>query len=467
MFSSYFFIKFFFFLSEPSRRGRLSGVNGREGFHFSPRPPVIKENTNRGFPRTREKDDQLVIAKNQRLLVEHCYFNRSSNTENSPKSLFNSRGRGSSVLRPCKVAPIPLFTYIRKQTSDKGISNLVTTHLDAKKTFSSPAVATEESCLINEDPDCRRNADNESDEKTSVPISPCVNSQAPETKSDPSLERRTGSSSPNSRNVSMLETKESFSFESRSDSTPWLEEESLTQTWKGTFPSLVEEESSETAVQKGPAEDLGRKKKEVSVSPLSLLGFEIDLDTEMESSASSSPNVSSDDEAALPLFVSFPLSKVTLPTKVIIKSSLITKAHLPPVRQQQTDTMQLRNRALPRNLSLYASRKTPVKVIPAKEMPIDSDEVSIEKVENRRPFVKIGRVYGDDGNASPQSEVNSIELSDGGEEISAKSDSEEDRDSLESLRLKAGNKRKNESSSTEPPFKVCKLLWGTCMIVVH
>ena len=133
-----------------------------------------------------------------------------------------------------------------------------------------------------------------------------------------------------------------------------------------------------------------------SISPLSLNGFEMDIDTEIESLASSSPSSSlTDSKHSVSLCVSLPLSKVSLPTNILLKLPTINSSQAKDIypvgdrptgkervltreslAKQQSDTIQLRNRALPRrNLYLFASRKSSPKVkndIIANE--IDSDD---------------------------------------------------------------------------------------------
>ena len=133
---------------------------------------------------------------------------------------------------------------------------------------------------------------------------------------------------------------------------------------------------------------------ELESSPLSLNGFEMDLDSEIDSISSSPSRDGSDDDvifitsSVTSLNVSIPLNKVSLPTRLLLKHSLITKSpaiilikDTPQVIKngqpfieeapamsndrsvkQQSETMQLRNRALPRNLFLFASRKGPPKM---------------------------------------------------------------------------------------------------------
>lgn len=128
-----------------------------------------------------------------------------------------------------------------------------------------------------------------------------------------------------------------------------------------------------------------------SISPFSIDSFNIDLDTEVEStisSFSSNSQPSEEDNTLLPIVplnVSFPLSKVSLPTKVLLKPPNTSSSPLHSVaskqnpiekhplvnkiqtrstlkKKQQTEGLQLRNRALPRrNLYLFASRKAPVR----------------------------------------------------------------------------------------------------------
>ena len=133
---------------------------------------------------------------------------------------------------------------------------------------------------------------------------------------------------------------------------------------------------------------------ELESSPLSLNGFEMDMESEIDSISSSPNRAGSDDNddvifimsSVAPLSVSIPLNTVSLPTRLLLKHSLITRdpAVQPTVikdtpqvtknrqpleeatavsgersAKQLSDTMQLRNRVLPRNLFLFASRKGP------------------------------------------------------------------------------------------------------------
>ncbi len=141
------------------------------------------------------------------------------------------------------------------------------------------------------------------------------------------------------------------------------------------------------------------------ISSPSINEFEIDLDTEKESLASPPLSLTGDNEQlhSRSFCVSLPLSKVSLPTSILLKPP---KKDLSPAQskdicsvavagrptgkervqtreslaKQQNNTIQLRNRALPRNLYLFASRKSSPKVNNAVESnDNESDDDGVDK----------------------------------------------------------------------------------------